>query len=267
MGTTITTLAVVAGIVYAMYKLAKHGSGHATDIVKQAGHATDIVKQAGRIVVNETKAVLNKLEDLEKSLTNALTDVRNDFERFKKNCASIFELEAKLSKELLEQKSIHDGVEKELSSLKSKYKEANEQQKPELEAAISFFLEKLERCKNKIVSLEKMLAEQKIQNAKVESDIRNYRSKIDGIEDKIVYVKNQYNIAKNKELLISSGGSSSGVYNLDEIFRNVNDYINRVDGTVRVHEVVEEETVKEEKFKEPGEQIDAQERLKRFLAE
>lgn len=257
--TTIIALSGIALAAYLFWKFVKSGKGH----------ASDIVNQAGRIVINETKTILNKLENLEKSLNNVLVDVRADFDKFKKNCATIFELEAKLSKDLIEQKSIKDQIQKELVSLKTKYKslEITGEPKEKLEEAISFFLEKLQRSESKIASIEGMLAEQREQNAKVEGDIRNYKLKIEGVEDKISYVKNQYIIAKNKEMLNATSCSNSGVYNLEEIFRNVNEYINRVDGVVRVNEVIETESAKEQEFKKIGEEAELKDRLKQFLAE
>lgn len=256
-----STIIALAGIALAAYLFWKF-------VKSDSGHASGIAKQAGRIVVNETKTILNKLENLEKSLNNVLVDVRTDFDKFKKNCATIFELEAKLTKDLIEQNTIKDGIQKELASMKTKYQSTqDEETKKKLEEAISFFLEKLQRSETKITSIESMLAEQKEQNAKVEADIRNYKLKIEGVEDKISYVKNQYIIAKNKEMLNTTSCSNSGVYNLEEIFRNVNEYINRVDGVVRVTEVVETESAKEQEYKKIGEETALNDRLKKFLAE
>jgi len=233
----------------------------------RTGAGSDIAKQAGRILVNETKSILKKLEKKKKSLSNALKEAQNNFEVYKGNCASIFQLEAKLSKDLLEQEKIKQGIDTELGMLRMKYKNGDDESKPAVEEAIKFYLEKLTRAENKIKSLTGMVEEQKTQNLQIENEIRAYKLKIDNLEDKINYVKNQYNIAKNKEILNSTSGSTGGIYDLDEIFRNVNEYINKVDGMTRVVEVVREDEKKEEKINKIVEDIDIQNRLKQFLAE
>lgn len=253
---TLISLVALIAISYVGFKLLKRSKLGST------------VKQAGRIIVNETKSILNQLEDFDKSLTNALYQSKEQYTKYKDNCGSIFSLEVKLTKELIEHENTKKQVDEKLKSLKSQYQQniENLETKQGIEDAISFYLEKQQNLIQTIDEKTAIINEQKTQNIKVTNNLKRYQQNIETLENKIDYVRTQYTIAKNKEMM-NKFDDGSGLYDLNEIFTQVKNYINKVDGDERVVDIVLESDRKEQQISELTNTMNKKEMLNKFLSE
>jgi len=204
---------------------------------KRNGNGSRMIKQVGRIAVNEITSALNKLEDLEKSLTNSLIEARSKYKTYKENCATIFSLGIKITNEYKEQQAFISALENKIEQQKKSYERLATD---ELKEEIKFMLSKLNHHIEKRDLLKNQMDAQVEQDKTVTLNLIQFEKKIDELETKVNYVQTQYNIAKNKEMLIkmNNGNCDDGLYNISEIITKVQDYVNLVDGKEKVEEIV-----------------------------
>jgi len=222
----------------------------------------NLFKRMFRIVHNEADSILKKMEDMEKSLCNALSEYRERYKKYKGNCAQIFSLESELTKDLEVQEKLIAGINTSLITQKEMYQKNNDEN---IKSGIMYFLSKLQHHENIKKSIQEHLNQQIEQNKNVTINLRNSEQKISELSQKVEYVRTQIKIAKNKEMMMDLNDGTGVVYDINEVFRDIEKYISDVDGRERVEEIVGTNQVIEIQVDELIKKTDLNEKFLEFM--
>jgi phage shock protein A len=223
-----------------------------------------LFKKLFRVAYNEIDSVLSKMESLERSLKNALEEHQDRYKAYKTNCGKIFALEVELGNDVNAEKTALASIESTLVKQKALYaKSPNDDTK----SAIMYFLDKQQHHESKLESLTANLQQQIEQNKKVTVNLRDYERKISELKQKVDYVQTQIKIAKNKEMMMELSSGTGNVYDISEVFTNVQKYIAEIDGKERVESIVGETNAIVQQCEESVREDETNRRFVEFMGE